>query len=190
MKRDWLKLISIVLVSSLLVLTHDIIVVAAVGFMIFLLVVFSGKQEILIERLRFFIFITTGIMLFQLLGNTDTSIQIRIITGAVSAFKIIILSVSVFWFTITTSPSGLVAMFSFMPQSIRLMLVILFSLIPLIQKEARDITIAQKARGLHISWFAAYRGVIPVIIPLLHRTLARAEQLSLVLHAYGYETKT
>lgn len=124
-----------------------------------LLIIFSPKSK-LFSWLKPLIFISLIILLF---GNWQ------------SVLKITTLSLLVFYYTATTSVSQIVKTFSFLPQSWQLMLTITLSLIPVIFAEAQKIKLIQISRGYR------NKNPLPLIIPLLHRTLSRAEQLALVI---------
>jgi energy-coupling factor transporter transmembrane protein EcfT len=69
------------------------------------------------------------------------------------------------------------------------MFAITFNMIPTILSESEKIVIVQRCRGYQSRSFNIFGNILPVIIPLLHRTLRRAEQLSLVLLSRGYDEK-
>ncbi|MBU1500289.1 energy-coupling factor transporter transmembrane protein EcfT, partial [Patescibacteria group bacterium] len=70
--------------------------------------------------------------------------------------------------------------FNFLPKTFNFMLTITFSLIPVIFQEAKTIILLQKCRGYHSL------NPLPIIIPLLHRTLKRSEQIALTMASRGY----
>ena len=97
------------------------------------------------------------------------------------------LSLLVFLFSQTTSPSSLMHSLSFLPTKFRLVFTISLSLIPILIREAGGIRRAQESRGLTPQWKHPFGSVIPLIVPLLHRTLTRAEHIAMVLQVRGLE---
>lgn len=129
------------------------------------------------------------IILFQVFFNTSVIQSQRIKLGVMTAEKIIALSMLVFLFTETTSISKIVEVFSFLPEKLQLMLTITFSLIPAIMEESRKIILIQSSRGQNFKSLSLYKSIIPIIIPLLHRTLNRAEQIAIVIKTRGYQNE-
>ena len=125
-----------------------------------------SPKTTLLSRLKPLLFINALIILLQL-RHLNTAI--------LAALRITTLSLMVFYYTATTSASQIVKNFYFLPKAWQLMLTITFSLIPVIFSEAKKISLVQKSRGYK------NKNPFPVIIPLLHRTLQRAEQLALVI---------
>lgn len=128
------------------------------------------------------------IILFQTIFNTSLTLFDRFLTGLSNTEKIISLSMLVFIFTETTSVTQIVSIFSFLPAQFQLMLTITFSLIPVILDESRKIILIQSSRGHNFRSFNLVRSLLPIMIPLLHRSLKRAEQLSMVLSTRGYDS--
>lgn len=159
-------------------------------FLLFFLVIstllFKPKKKLL-TRIYPLLFIAFLVILFQAICNTSVSFSTRIINGATAALKIITLSMLVFFYTSTTSPSEIVTTFSFLPKKLQLMLTITFSLIPAILEEAQKIILIQNARGINSRSLNPAKSIFPIIIPLLHRTLKRAEQIAVVSQARGYD---
>lgn len=130
-----------------------------------LILIFSPRTQLL-SRLKPLFFISSLIVLFQLRHLSQAML---------AALRITTLSLLVFYYTATTSVSQIVKTFSFLPKPWRLMLTITFSLIPVIFNEAKKIKLIQTSRGY------AGKNPFPIIIPLLHRTLQRSEQIALII---------
>lgn len=133
--------------------------------LLLLVLIFSPKPQ-LFSRLKPLLFISALIILFQL----------RHLSQAIlAALKISTLSLLVFYYTATTSINQIIKNFSFLSKDWQLMLTITLGLIPVIFSEAKKIKLIQTSRGY------SGKNPFPIIIPLLHRTLKRAEQLALVI---------
>lgn len=132
--------------------------------------------------------VSVCIILFQLLFNWSIPIQLRLLVGALAALRIITLSLMVFLFTETTSVSDIVAALSFLPKKICLMLAISFALIPAILRESSMIHMVQQTRGLESKGLKGITNLAAIIIPLLSRTLIRAEHVAMTLETRGYQS--
>lgn len=145
------------------------------------------KQNKILKKIFPLLIFGSIIVLFNIFFNYSLSYSARFILGMITALKIATLSLWAFVFTLTTSPKEIVSLFSFLPKRIQLILTITFSIIPIIIAEAHKIRIIQKARGLNFHPFKITKNILPVIIPLLHRSFLRAEQIAMVLYAKGYD---
>ncbi|MFH0943118.1 MAG: energy-coupling factor transporter transmembrane component T [Candidatus Beckwithbacteria bacterium] len=146
---------------------------------VILIGIISLKQSVF-KRLKPLLFTLILLFLFQLLLNQTQTVSVRLTQMITAGLKIVNLSLLVFYYTSTHSPAQISQAFSFLPASGRLILTMTFSLIPLIFKEAKTILVLQKSRGYRS------RNPLPIIIPLLHRTFKRSEQIALSLTSRGY----
>jgi len=174
-----LKLIALIFFSTLFVLIRNIVVIGIISCAIIAVSGVKTHRGNLKSRLTAIIGVSAFVVVFQLILNGSVSVAERLLLGVASALRLISLSFLVLLFTETTSPSAIVAALSFLPNNISLMLTISFSLIPAILQEISAIRIAQQARGLHKG------SIIPVLVPLLNRTLTRAEHIAVVLQTRG-----
>jgi energy-coupling factor transport system permease protein len=147
--------------------------------------VFLWPLEVLKKRLMPLVYVLIAIVIFHLVSGSD-SIRVRLLTGFIFGTKILLLSLLVFVFTQTTSVSSIVQLFWFVPKHVRLMISMSFALVPVILSEIDYIRVAQLSRGLVSSGIYAWRAIIPILVPILNRTLTRAEQLAIVLESRGY----
>jgi energy-coupling factor transporter transmembrane protein EcfT len=175
-----LKLIALILFSTVFIFLRNIIFLGLISFTIIAVSVFTMRRGNLMSRLTAVIGISLFVMLFQILFNVSLVVPARLLVGGMTALRLISLSLLVLLFTETTSPSEIVAALSFLPKRASLMITISFSLIPVILQEISAIRVAQKARGASHSLF-------PILIPLLNRTLTRAEHIAIVLQTRGFD---
>lgn len=166
-----MKLIFLLILSFLVILQKNIYFLAVFLTLLLILLSFHARRRELFSRLKPLFLISALVILFQL-RHLDTAF--------LAALRIMTLSLLVFYYTTTTSVSRIIASFAFLPHSWQLMLTITLSLIPVIFSEAKKISLIQKSRGYQ------NKNPLPVIIPLLHRTLNRAEQIGLVIETRGY----
>jgi len=176
-----LKLIALICFSTLFVLIRNVYGIFLIFGVIIVLTKLHMRRGHLKSRITAIIGVSAFVIVFQLLFNGSVAIQQRLLIGSLTAFRLISLSLLVLLFTETTSPTSIVAVLSFLPKNINLMLTISFSLIPAILQEISAIQIAQQARGLRKG------SIIPVLVPLLNRTLTRAEHIAIVLQTRGFE---
>lgn len=180
-----LRMLYPLFVTTAILFIRQPFLVSLVSILI-LLAIYLFRPDAVLKRLKILALIGFSIIIFNLLFNRTIPLDMRVITGIVQALKIITLSSIVFFYTSTTSPVLLVRWLQFLPESIVLMLVITFSFIPVISLDYEQIRLVQKSRGLHGGWNIIL-SLFPVLIPLLHQTLRRAEELAVVLVSRGYE---
>jgi len=168
-----LKLIALILISSALILINNLYFLS--GFLLILLLIITIKFGLPSLKTRL-----TPLFLTIALVITFQAISLRLLQGLTAALKILSLSLLVFLYTSTTSISQISRTLNFLPKTFNFMLTITLSLIPVIFQEAKTIILLQKCRGYHSL------NPLPVIIPLLHRTLKRSEQIALTMASRGY----
>ena len=182
-------------IMGLIFLTTLIICIKKPLIVLFLCCLFSflsllfDKSGKLKERIKPLFVIGTTIILFQLIFNTRVGFSDRILQGLTAAAKIFTLSLLVFLFTMVISPNQITAALSFLPKKILFLLVVTFGMIPSIFTEAQKILIVQNARGRNSKTLNILKSFLPFIIPLLHRTLSRAEQIAISIQARGYDER-
>ncbi|HUD19142.1 MAG TPA: energy-coupling factor transporter transmembrane component T [Patescibacteria group bacterium] len=128
------------------------------------------------------------ILFFQLLFNQSVPVVQRMLIGIIASLRVISLSFMVFLFTETTSVFDIVSALSFLPKKLCLMLTISFALIPAILRESSMIRMVQQTRGLDTKGVKVVSGILALIIPLLSRTLLRAEHIAMTLETRGYQS--
>ncbi len=181
-----LKFLLTIFLSSLVLFISDPRILLLMLFLIFFLLTFVPDKAMVLKRMIPLLFISFMIIMVNLFLNTSLKISTRVILGLTTSLKIILLSLTVFIYTCFTPLSQISAVFSFLPKTIQLVFTITLSFIPIIFQEVDKIYLIQKTRGYKTSWLNIYKNVIPIIIPLLHRALNRAQQLALVLYSKGY----
>jgi len=184
-----MKILGLLACSTGVLLIRDtrLSVLVAVGIAV--ISILSSERATMKERMMPILTVCLFIMLFQLVFNTTVVLHQRILLGVASAARILGLSLLVFIFTQTTSISRIVGALSFLPASMRLMITISFALIPAIMQETKAIGIAQQARGFRSGVLHIFGSLLPLLIPLLNRTLARAEHIGIVMQTRGYEAQ-
>lgn len=175
-----LKLIALILTSSGLIFINNLYILSACLLIILLILTLKTNLSSLANRLLPLSFTIVLLILFQLFFNSSQTYSVRLLQGFTAAIKILSLSLLVFLYTATTSINQISRAFNFLPKNFNFMLTITFSLIPVIFQEAKTINLLQKCRGYHSL------NPLPIIIPLLHRTLKRSEQIALTMSSRGY----
>ncbi len=174
------KLIALIITTSALIFINNLSFLLVFFFALLLIIALKTKFSPLKNRLLPLFFTIILLILFQLLFNSSQPYSIRLLQGFTAALKILSLSLLVFLYTATTSITQISQALSFLPKNFNFMLTITFSLIPVIFQEAKTIILLQKCRGYHSF------NPLPIIIPLLHRTLKRSEQIALTMSSRGY----
>ena len=175
-----LKLIALILISSALISINNLFWLFACLLILLLANIFNSALSQLKNRLTPLLLTVVLLIIFQLLFNSSQTYSVRWLQSLTAAIKILSLSLLVFLYTATTSITQISQAFNFLPKTFNFMLTITFSLIPVIFQEAKTIILLQKCRG--------YKNLnpLPIIIPLLHRTLKRSEQIALTMTSRGY----
>ena len=158
--KPYFKLLALILTSWLLINLQgpSLQAVILAG-----LISFLGRKSW--QRLRFFLWPIGLIILFQLWSKLPLASGLRIAN----------LSLLVFIYTETTSTREISRVFSFLPARLSLALTLALNLIPIILREAQTIRLIQISRGKKL-----YQP-LPIIVPLLHRTFQRSQQLAIIL---------
>ena len=161
--KPYFKLLALILASSLIInLQGPSLQVICFSFLALVL----GRK--IWARLKFLALPLILIAGLQILFN-------HTLAGVIAAIKIANLSLLVLIYTNSASPKEISQVFSWLPADLRLTLSIALNLIPIIFQEAQKIQLVQVSRG------RKFKSPLPIVIPLLHRSLKRAEQLAIVL---------
>lgn len=182
-QRTRIKLFFLFLFSTLMIFLHNPYAILSITAIIISVILLKLKFFKIKNRLVALFFVSLLIIIFQLLFGLTTPLYLRLFQGFIASLRLLSLSLLVMLFTETTSVTEIVSAFSFLPPKLNLMITISFALIPAILKEISAIRVAQQSRGLQLKGF---RSVFPILIPLLGRTLGRAEHIAIVLQTKGF----
>jgi len=162
---------------------------SAIGVMTIIVSIIIQKNTQ--RQVKFIPLIILGLslLLFYLIFNTGYPLLYRLQLGLYSTLKITTLSLSVLCFTYSTSIRDILNFLSFLPKDVKLLIAITFSQIPVTLDETDKIISVQKSRGQNFKGLNIFKGIISVIIPLLHRNLKKADQLSIIIVARGYQNE-
>lgn len=154
----YLKLAVLIFASALIVNLQGL---SRQAVIFVLLVAILGKKSY--ERLKLLAWPLLLIVGLQLWLNLSLA----------PGLKIANLSLLVFLYTQITPVREISHVFRFLPSGLHLTLTIALNLIPVILNEAQNIRLVQLSRGA--------TNPLAVLIPLLHRTFQRSQQLALIL---------
>ena len=186
MSKETIKLIILIFITSYIALSRNLLIIAFLALIISLFSLLDKKtQKNIAKRIKPLFFISLLIMGFQLIFNTTVDTHTRLYLGIFQGIKIYSLSMLVFVYTSKTGASQILKGLNFLPKKVQLVLTITLSLLPIILDEAEKIRLVQKARGYQSSLINPLKSIFPLIIPLIHRTLRRTEQISLVMQTKG-----
>lgn len=181
-----IKLLSLIIISTSTIFIKNWQATTILFILAICLSYLLQKKREIAQRIRPLIFIGIMIILFQLLFNTSLPLTERLSAGLFHAGKVITLSLFVFIYTTTTSPTEMVSAFSFLPKQLQLIFTITLSLISIVMDEYHKIYLIQSSRGHNFKTLNIVKSLTPIIIPLLHRSLKRAEQIAIVMQSKGY----
>ncbi|OGG03700.1 hypothetical protein A2W14_03975 [Candidatus Gottesmanbacteria bacterium RBG_16_37_8] len=181
-----LKITAVIIISSILAVSRNLLFILSILLILSLWVLFISGLSKLKVRLYPLLFIALAIIIFNLLFNSAIDLSSRLVNGITTSLKIMAISLMVFLYTEVTAPSQIIKGLFFLPYNLRLALTMTFSLIPILLDEIKIIKIIQQSRGYKKKLFNPIHNILPVVIPLLHRTFIRAEQISLTIYSRGY----
>lgn len=182
-------ILALILSTTILLFIKETVVIFVISLIIFFSsFIFDRKKKILLRLYPLFA-VAVFIVLFQLLFNTTLSLTQRFMQGLTAALKLFSLSMLVFLFAEVISIKQIIDALSFLPKKIQLAIIITFSMIPSIFEESQKILMAQNSRGYNTRSLNFVKSIIPFIIPLLHRILRKAEQITIVIQSRGYDEK-
>jgi len=155
--------------------------------------VFKGFTPFLLLFLLTFIlhlFLTPGEILFKL-GVLNGTIE-GFYKGIFYSVRIFLLVLSAMLFGFTTSPFDLADslsnfFFRFKSETLReipMIMILVFRFIPFMFREGKRAVMAQKAR---CGYVRLEKDIFPLIFPIVHSSIIKAEQLALGLHAKAYQ---
>ncbi len=184
-----IKLLTIIFSSLIIVIFKNWTLVIGLFVLSLLLSIRGVRRDKLAKRVLPLILIVFSVIFFQIIFNYSVDLYTRISLGLISGLKIFTISLMVFLFTSTTSPSEIASVFSFLPSRVQLLVTMTLSLIPLVFEEAHKIQLVQNSRGNAKKRINLFGGFLAVIIPLLHQTLIRSEQLAQTMESRGFYEK-
>ncbi len=164
-----IKLIALVLLSSWLIFIKDVRLLAVIFAVNLLIIYFSPRRTELLSRLKFLAILIGLVVILQLLARQPVSL--------IPGLKVGALSLLVLTYTSLSSIKEISQTLRFLGPKAQLLITLTLNLIPIILKEAENIVLIQSSRSRRL------KSPLPVIVPLLHRTFARAQRLALVLEA-------
>jgi len=181
MKKSKIKLIILLLLTTITLFTRQwsiiIILLSAATF----ITIAANSYYDFIQRIKPLLIISILIIIFNVFLNPATITHTeKLFLSLLTSGKIITLSLLVFAFTSTTSLKEIISIFSFLPKKFCLALTISLSIIPVILSEVKKVKIVQESKGLKFSW-NPIKSFMPIIIPVIHRSFQRAEQIALIL---------
>lgn len=178
-----LKIIFLIAFSILILNIKNYLFLTGLLFVLLIFLSLTPARKLIFSRLKILLPVAIMIFVLQIIFNQSQSFIWRIGFAYFVFIRITIVSLAVLFFVTVVSTSEIILAFWFLPQNIKLVLTMTFYFIPAIFKEAEQIILVQKSRGLKtFIW-----NITPLIIPLLHRIFLRAETLSLTIISRGYE---
>lgn len=176
-------MIPLLIFSTLTILIPNLYFQLTLLALLLALIIYKQKKSLLLTRLKLLSFIIIMIIIFQLVFNQPQPVTARILLGLQAGLKISNLSLLVLFFTQTTDLNQLFNSLKFLPHSAKLAITTTLALIPAILTQAQSIRLSQLNRG----YDPKSLNPLPLIIPLLHQTIQRAQHLSKTLYLKGYQ---
>lgn len=170
--------LAIVLLTTMLAGTSLIIYLPMIKIMAII-----GVQFILLQG----IFRHEGAILFHL-SNINFYLG-GVLVGIKGILRLIALAFSFLQFLMWTSPKELTLLFvkSGLPHKYAILTGMTLHFIPVIEKDLQDIYESQQARGLELTTgLQKVKGLLPVMLPLILRSLKRTKEVALSMELKGY----
>ncbi len=177
-----MKILSLIVVTGLILYIKNIYFLAVILVIFISGLLFFKKRRELFSRLRAFFSIGLLIFISQLIFFPSHSLQAKMIFSAIIFLKLLDVSIAVLFFVATTSAYEIADSLWFLPKFYKMAVMMTFYLIPVIFKEAHEITEIQASKGFKKNGFNFF----PVVIPLLHRVFLRTRALSETLVSRGF----
>jgi energy-coupling factor transporter transmembrane protein EcfT len=149
----------------------------------------TQSKRVVVQRLQTFAFIGISLLVFQLLLNQSVPIVVRFIYALRTTLQIASISQLIFLAVRYVSPSALIRSLGFLPRTWQLLLTMTFTFIPVLVQEQGNIQVAQRSRGLGLSWRSRLIAPIASYVPLIHRILQRSETIGFTLLSRGFVEK-
>jgi energy-coupling factor transporter transmembrane protein EcfT len=184
--KTCLVLTGIIILSLMIIALDNIFLFIILSICLYTLSLFKQSQR-LFSRIKSLLLICLLIAFFDLLFYPSSDINIKINYALFASFRIMSLSMLVFYSLENIKTVELIKSLSFLPKQFVFALTLTLNLLNAVMDETGKISIIQKSRGLKSDAINPIKSIIPIIIPLLHRSLTRAEQLSKVMISRGYE---
>ena len=135
-------------------------------------------------------FLTPGQILFKI-GVLNGTVE-GLYKGLLFSSRIFLLVLSAMLFGFTTSPFDLADslshfFFRFKSETLKeipMIIIFVFRFIPYMFKESKRAVMSQKAR---CGYIRVGKDLFPLVFPIIHSSIIRAEQLALGLHAKAYQ---
>lgn len=181
-----LKLIGLFIVSNILLFAREgFLVSGTIAGAVIVLLVARKLFRPFTRWIKGLIPVFTVIVLLQtFLTNGFGYTPEGLMLGLYSVVRIFALTSIVFLLINTTRLSLIARSLSFLPFHIGFILTVAVSMIESLQKEAVQITTAQRARGHRAGW-NPIRTYLPVLLPLFARSITRAEKLAVAVQSRG-----
>jgi len=112
-----------------------------------------------------------------------------ILVGIKGILRLITLAFSFLQFLMWTSPQELTLLFvkSRLPHKYAVLIGMTLHFLPVIEKDLQDIYESQQARGLELTTgLQKAKGLLPVMLPLILRSLKRTQEVALSMELKGY----
>lgn len=181
-------LLLIILVSTSIFLLRNWQILLFVFVITVILIIMIPKVRLkIIPRMFSLLMVSLFIIIFNTIFYPSPDYSARFLNGLIAAEKIMTVSLAVFSFVFTNSMSEIINTLCFLPSKFRLSLTITFSIMPTILEEIKKIAVVQCAKGLNRRSLNPTKNIIPIIIPVMHRSMQRAEQIAITIQARGFE---
>lgn len=184
--RTFLKFFVAIIGSILIFQIHTALFVLGITLLFFFYILLLPIRDQVIKRMNKIIPLGVIIVCIQIITNPSPHIYDRISYGIFVFARILFASMLIFSIMSTTSASEIMKALSFAPQTIQLLLTLLFYFIPIVFDESDKITLAQLSRGANSK---SLLHLPSLLVPLLNRVFQRSQTLSLALISRGYEKK-
>ncbi len=179
--------IAVLLASTFLIIWIESLGLSLLIFGIISLVAFYVDPNKFKKRMRFLGILFVLILVARIIFLQNFSLEERITQSLILSSRMFSITLIMLIFTAKVSLKEILIAFHFLPKVFRQMLTITFSFLPAIEKEVENVYSAQKSRGYKFSYLRFYKSVFPLLVPLIHRTLKKAEQIAMVMESRGYK---
>jgi energy-coupling factor transporter transmembrane protein EcfT len=179
--------IALLLASTFLIIWIQSLEISLVIFGIISFIAWQVNPDKFKNRIKFLAVLFILILLGRILFLLNLTLEERIVQSLILSSRMFSITLVMLIFTSKVSLKEILNALHFLPNILKQMITITFSFLPAIEKEVENIYSAQKARGYSFSYLKFYKSVFPLLVPLIHRNLKKAEQIAMVMESRGWK---
>lgn len=187
---------SLLIIASLLFIGDWRQLLANLAFLL-VLSALAGVGRPMLHKIKPFLFICLIMLIIHSMFNPHNSTYFYFVGlegltyGATTALRLLCIIAAANFLLLTTETAGLVKWIESINPALGTVLGLVLSVLPYMQNQLSTTWEVQSARGLrHESYLDRFRAYIAVIVPVIVKSIIRAQFMAQLLYLRGHEFKT